>query len=123
MPRDEIEQKPSIGWCQKNMGFIVDEHQINVALTRARMGLVIIGNKHLLRCNEMWKNLLEHFSLNKCVKDVKKFMPSFNRMNEPHIDEKFGNADPDQQQFNNRNATTDRFNQPFNAPPRFNSRP
>ena len=43
MPRDEIEQKPSIGWCQKNMGFIVDEHQINVALTRARMGLVIIG--------------------------------------------------------------------------------
>jgi len=43
MPQYEIEKKPSLGWCQKNMGFITDQHQINVALTRARHGLIIIG--------------------------------------------------------------------------------
>ena len=43
MPVYEIEKKPSIGWKKRNMGFIVDEHQINVALTRARLGLIIVG--------------------------------------------------------------------------------
>ena len=46
MPKYEIERKPSVGWCKKNMGFITDEHQINVALTRARLGLIIIGILH-----------------------------------------------------------------------------
>ena len=43
MPEYEIEKSPSIGWCKRNMGFITDEHQINVALTRARLGLIILG--------------------------------------------------------------------------------
>jgi len=42
-PEYEIEKAPSIGWCKRNMGFIIDEHQMNVALTRARLGLIIIG--------------------------------------------------------------------------------
>jgi len=42
-PVYEIERAPSIGWCKRNMGFIIDEHQMNVALTRARLGLIIIG--------------------------------------------------------------------------------
>ena len=42
-PEYEIEKSPSIGWCKRNMGFIIDEHQMNVALTRARLGLIIIG--------------------------------------------------------------------------------
>ena len=42
-PVYEIEKAPSIGWCKRNMGFIIDEHQMNVALTRARLGLIIIG--------------------------------------------------------------------------------
>jgi len=42
-PEYEIERNPSIGWCKRNMGFIIDEHQMNVALTRARLGLIIIG--------------------------------------------------------------------------------
>jgi len=43
MPEHEIEKKPSKGWLKRNMGFITDEHQINVALTRARLGLIILG--------------------------------------------------------------------------------
>lgn len=43
LPRYRIEKKPTLGWCKKSLGFISDEHQINVALTRARRGLIIIG--------------------------------------------------------------------------------
>lgn len=43
LPDYIIEKRPTLGWCAKNLGFITDEHQINVALTRARKGLFIIG--------------------------------------------------------------------------------
>jgi len=43
LPQYEIDPRPSYGWCLANMGFICDLNQINVALTRARMGLIIIG--------------------------------------------------------------------------------
>lgn len=44
LPKHSIEKNPTEGWCFRNMGFICDTHQINVALTRARMGLIIVGN-------------------------------------------------------------------------------
>lgn len=43
LPEYRIEKHPTLGWCKQNLGFITDEHQINVALTRARRGLIIIG--------------------------------------------------------------------------------
>jgi len=43
LPRYEIDPRPSYGWRLANLGFICDPHQINVALTRARMGLIIVG--------------------------------------------------------------------------------
>ena len=43
LPEYEIDKHPSDGWCMKYLGFICDPHQINVALTRARMGLIIVG--------------------------------------------------------------------------------
>ena len=44
LPQEVLEEKkPSIGWRKKNMGFITDQNQINVAITRARKGLIIIG--------------------------------------------------------------------------------
>jgi len=30
-------------WCNRTLGIITDKHQINVAITRAKLGLVIIG--------------------------------------------------------------------------------
>lgn len=41
--RDEIDQEPSLPWLREHLGFLTDEHQMNVGLTRARRGLCIIG--------------------------------------------------------------------------------
>lgn len=43
LPAFRIEPYPTLGWCSQNLGFIRDPHQINVALTRARKGIIIIG--------------------------------------------------------------------------------
>ena len=45
LPEKEIERNPSRSWLMEKLGFITDEHQINVALTRAKRGLCIIGKK------------------------------------------------------------------------------
>ena len=43
LPRIEIEDKASTGWKLRHLGFIMDENQMNVALTRARRGLILVG--------------------------------------------------------------------------------
>ncbi len=43
--REEVEKRPTIGWLRKQLGFIIDSNQINVALTRAKKGLIIIGSQ------------------------------------------------------------------------------
>ena len=45
LPDYEIDKRPSFGWLKRHLGFITDEHQINVALTRAKKGLIIVGEK------------------------------------------------------------------------------
>ena len=45
LPKKDIERNPSRSWLMEKLGFITDEHQINVALTRAKRGLCIIGKK------------------------------------------------------------------------------
>jgi len=43
LPSYKIEPNPTHGWCRQNLGFITDRNQVNVALTRARRGLFIVG--------------------------------------------------------------------------------
>ena len=43
-----------------NMGFIACPRRLNVALTRARAMLVIIGDPHLLALDVYWKSVLEY---------------------------------------------------------------
>ncbi|XP_061168140.1 helicase with zinc finger domain 2-like [Saccostrea echinata] len=79
LPRYRIEDNPTLGWCKKSLGFISDEHQINVALTRARRGLIIIGNKYLLSCDSVWKNLIDHYASLGCVVDETEVFPRVSR--------------------------------------------
>lgn len=65
--RDEIDLEPSLSWLRNHLGFLTDEHQMNVGLTRARRGLCIIGNKYLLELDPAWKSLLEYYEDNGCL--------------------------------------------------------
>ena len=46
LKKEEIDPEPSLRWLGEHLGFLRDEHQMNVGLTRARRGLCIIGEKN-----------------------------------------------------------------------------
>ncbi|XP_052090433.1 helicase with zinc finger domain 2-like [Mytilus californianus] len=75
LPHYRIEPNPTLGWCKQNLGFITDEHQANVALTRARKGLIVLGNKELLMCSKVWGRFITHYGRRGCVVDKEKFPP------------------------------------------------
>ena len=43
LPSYKVEKRPSRDWIERHLGVTADGHQINVALTRAREGMIIIG--------------------------------------------------------------------------------
>ena len=42
------------------IGFLSDRRRMNVALTRARYGMYVIGNSNTLRRSSLWDNLIHH---------------------------------------------------------------
>ncbi|XP_072270422.1 3'-5' exoribonuclease HELZ2 [Pyxicephalus adspersus] len=58
----DLDSRPTLSWQRRFLGFLSDPNQINVALTRAKEGLCILGNSKLLRCSSLWKRLLQHYS-------------------------------------------------------------
>ena len=45
--KDDFEPDPSMHWLREHLGFLTDEHLMNVGLTRARKGLCIIGMREI----------------------------------------------------------------------------
>ncbi|PVD23134.1 hypothetical protein C0Q70_16397 [Pomacea canaliculata] len=76
LPSYKIEPHPTYGWCRQNMGFITDQNQVNVALTRARRGIIIVGNSELLKCDPVWNRLLTRYEDLGCVYESADFPPS-----------------------------------------------
>ncbi|XP_071791761.1 3'-5' exoribonuclease HELZ2-like isoform X2 [Asterias amurensis] len=76
LPRVEIDERPSVAWKKQNLGFITDENQTNVAITRPRLGLIILGNKFLLQTDHTWKDLTRYYSLKGALMDAKNFLPA-----------------------------------------------
>jgi regulator of nonsense transcripts 1 len=44
----------------EKVGFLKDERRMNVSLTRAKSGLIIIGNPWCLKQNKLWRKFLNH---------------------------------------------------------------
>jgi len=45
---------------ERSIGFLSDTRRLNVALTRAKYGLFVIGSSHALSSNPTWNRLLKH---------------------------------------------------------------
>ncbi|XP_048248196.1 helicase with zinc finger domain 2-like isoform X1 [Haliotis rufescens] len=74
MPKCQVERQPTSGWICRNLGALADQHQINVAITRARKGLVLIGNKYLLQCDPLWRELLRDYRNKQKILDADDFV-------------------------------------------------
>ena len=45
--RNEHHVQPDRSWILENLGFLTDEHEINVGITRSKYGLIIVGRLSL----------------------------------------------------------------------------
>ncbi|VDI31693.1 regulator of nonsense transcripts 1 [Mytilus galloprovincialis] len=51
----------------QGIGFLNDPRRLNVALTRARFGIIIVGNPKVLSKQPLWNHLLTYFKEQKCL--------------------------------------------------------
>ena len=48
--------------ASQTVGFLKDPNRLNVAMTRARFSVIIVGDKKTLTSDSLWKNLVDNFT-------------------------------------------------------------
>lgn len=51
---------------QSSLGFLTDQRRLNVAITRPKHMLIIVGNAKTLSKSPFWHNLISHYSIHSC---------------------------------------------------------
>jgi len=44
----------------KSLGFLLDERRLNVAITRPKYFLMVIGNSKTLKKSDIWENMINY---------------------------------------------------------------
>ena len=57
------------------IGFLKDPRRLNVTITRAKYGMIVLGNAKVLYQDSLWNNLLNHFKANDTL--VEGTIPNF----------------------------------------------
>ncbi|PNG71053.1 Regulator of nonsense transcripts 1, partial [Tetrabaena socialis] len=68
-----------------SIGFLADPRRLNVALTRARFGLVVLGNPRVLSRQPLWNSLLSYFKEAGCLAEgpLTNLKPSMVQLHKP----------------------------------------
>jgi len=45
---------------EKSLGFLLDERRLNVAITRPKYFLMVVGNSETLKKSDVWENMINY---------------------------------------------------------------